>query len=190
MYVILGIGNPGRQYENTKHNIGFISLDYLAASCGIQINKIKHKALIGEGMLAGEKVLLVKPQTFVNLSGESAASIMDFYKLAPEQLIVIYDDATLEEGRIRIRAKGSDGGHNGIKSIIYHLQSDRFCRIKLGVGTPPEHYDLADWVLARFTEEQIKTLSSAVDQVPDMVTEIIKNGTQRAMNRFNGMAEK
>ena len=190
MFVILGIGNPGKQYESTKHNIGFISLDYLAASLGITINKIKHKALIGEGTLAGEKVLLVKPQTFVNISGESIRSIMDFYKLAPEQLIVIYDDATIDCGRIRIRPKGSDGGHNGIKSIIYHLQSDNFPRIKLGVGTPPPHYDLADWVLAKFTDEEIKIMSRAVDKVPDMVTEIIKNGPQSAMNRFNGMAEK
>ncbi|MBE7010771.1 MAG: aminoacyl-tRNA hydrolase [Ruminococcaceae bacterium] len=190
MYVILGIGNPGKQYENTKHNIGFISLDYLAASCGIQINKIKHKALIGEGRLAGEKVILVKPQTYVNLSGESLRMIMDFYKLTPEELIVIYDDVSLEQGRVRIRAKGSDGGHNGIKSIIYHLQSDDFCRIKIGVGTPPPHYDLADWVLSKFSNEEIKVVSQVVDKVPDMVAEIMKNGPQSAMNRFNGMVSK
>ncbi len=190
MYVILGIGNPGKQYENTKHNIGFISLDYLAANSGIQMNKIKHKALIGEGNLAGEKVILVKPQTFVNLSGESVRSIMDFYKLSPDQLIVIYDDVSLEQGMIRIRAKGSDGGHNGIKSIIYHLQSDAFCRIKLGVGTPPPHYDLADWVLSKFSNDEIKIMSQAVDKVPDMVTEIMKNGPQSAMNKYNGMASK
>ncbi|MBQ4518944.1 MAG: aminoacyl-tRNA hydrolase [Clostridia bacterium] len=185
MYVILGIGNPGKQYENTKHNIGFISLDFLAASLGIQMNKIKFKALVGEGYLGSEKVLLVKPQTFVNLSGESVAEIMNFYKLPPENLIVIYDDINLDAGRIRIRPKGSDGGHNGIKSILYHLKSDNFPRIRLGVGMKPQGYDLADWVLSKFTDEEIKVMSKAVDLVPDMVEEIIKRGAASAMNRFN-----
>ncbi|MBE7036807.1 MAG: aminoacyl-tRNA hydrolase [Ruminococcaceae bacterium] len=185
MYVILGIGNPGKQYENTKHNIGFISLDFLAASLGIQMNKIKFKALVGEGYLGSEKVLLVKPQTFVNLSGESVAEIMNFYKLPPENLIVIYDDINLDAGRIRIRSKGSDGGHNGIKSILYHLKSDNFPRIRLGVGMKPQGYDLADWVLSKFTDEEIKVMSKAVDLVPDMVEEIIKRGPASAMNRFN-----
>ena len=186
MYVILGIGNPGKQYDNTKHNIGFISLDFLAASWGIKINKIKHKALIGEGKLGNEKVLLVKPQTFVNLSGESVSEIMNFYKLPPENLIVIYDDVNFETGRIRIRPSGSDGGHNGIKSIIYHLKSDAFPRIRLGVGKKPPAYDLADWVLSKFTDEEIKEMAKAVDQVPDMVEEMIKHGVSSAMNRFNG----
>ncbi len=185
MYVILGIGNPGKQYENTKHNIGFISLDFLAASLGVQMNKIKFKALVGEGYLGSEKVLLVKPQTFVNLSGESVAEIMNFYKLPPENLIVIYDDINLDAGRIRIRPKGSDGGHNGIKSILYHLKSDNFPRIRLGVGMKPQGYDLADWVLSKFTDEEIKVMSKAVDLVPDMVEEIIKRGPASAMNRFN-----
>lgn len=185
MYVILGIGNPGKQYENTKHNIGFISLDFLAASLGIQMNKIKFKALVGEGYLGSEKVLLVKPQTYVNLSGESVAEIMNFYKLPPENLIVIYDDINLDAGRIRIRPKGSDGGHNGIKSILYHLKSDNFPRIRLGVGMKPQGYDLADWVLSKFTDEEIKVMSKAVDLVPDMVEEIIKRGASSAMNRFN-----
>jgi len=189
MYVILGIGNPGKQYENTKHNIGFISLDFLAASLGIQINKIKHKALIGEGTIGGEKVLLVKPQTYVNLSGESAGEILRFYKVPPENLIVIYDDVNLAAGRVRIRPKGSDGGHNGIKSILYHLKSDQFPRIRLGVGQKPPEYDLADWVLSKFTDEEIKVLSKTVDKVPDMVREIIVNGAESAMNRYNGFGQ-
>ncbi|MBR7164378.1 MAG: aminoacyl-tRNA hydrolase [Clostridia bacterium] len=189
MYVILGIGNPGKQYENTKHNIGFISLDFLSASLGVEMNKIKHKALIGEGKIGMEKVLLVKPQTFVNLSGESAGEILNFYKIPPENLIVIYDDVNLDAGRIRIRPKGSDGGHNGIKSILYHVKSDQFPRIRLGVGKKPAEYDLADWVLSKFTDEEIKILSKAVDLVPDMVREIIENGAQSAMNRFNGFGQ-
>lgn len=186
MYVIVGLGNPGRQYENTKHNIGFISIDFLAAGLGIKVNKIKHKALIGEGKIAGEKVLLVKPQTFMNASGESVFEIMNFYKLAPENFIVIYDDVNLDVGRVRIRPKGSDGGHNGIKSIIYQLQSDAFLRIRLGVGAKPPAYDLADWVLGKFNDEQIQILSKTVDEIPAMVEEIICNGVLSAMNRFNG----
>ncbi|MGN1058878.1 MAG: aminoacyl-tRNA hydrolase [Clostridia bacterium] len=186
MYVIVGIGNPGRQYENTKHNIGFISLDFLSASWNIPMRQIKHKAVIGEGQIKGERVLLVKPQTFVNLSGESVGEIMRFYKLPPENLIVIYDDVNLDTGRVRIRPKGSDGGHNGMKSIIYHLRSDSFTRIRLGVGQKPPTYDLADWVLAKFTDEEIKLMAAAVDRVPDMVEEIIQKGVPSAMNRFNG----
>ena len=187
MYIIVGIGNPGRQYENTKHNIGFISLDYLSAAWNIPIQKIKHKALIGEGQHKGERILLVKPQTFVNLSGESVGEIARFYKVPPENIIVIYDDVNFDAGRIRIRPKGSDGGHNGMKSLIYHLHSDNFPRIRLGVGQKPANYDLADWVLSKFTDEEIKTLSKAVDCVPDMVEEIMLKGVQSAMNRFNGM---
>ncbi|MBE7035116.1 MAG: aminoacyl-tRNA hydrolase [Ruminococcaceae bacterium] len=186
MFVIVGIGNPGRQYENTKHNIGFISLDFLSASWNIPISKIEHKALIGEGVHKGERVILVKPQTFVNLSGESVGDILRFYKVPPENLIVIYDDVNFDVGRVRIRSGGSDGGHNGMKSLIYHLHSDSFPRIRIGVGKKPEAYDLADWVLSKFTDEEIKTLSKVVDLVPDMVEEIMQNGVAGAMNRFNG----
>ncbi len=187
MYVILGIGNPGKQYDNTRHNIGFISLDFLAASWGITIHKIKHKALIGEGQRGGEKVLLVKPQTYVNLSGESAGEILRFYKIPPENLIVICDDVNLDEGRVRIRPKGSDGGHNGLKSILYHVGSDAFPRIRLGVGKKPPEYDLADWVLGKFSDEQIKIMAKTVDEVPAMVETIMKRGVQSAMNQYNGM---
>lgn len=186
MYVILGIGNPGKKYEGTRHNIGFIALDYMGAHFGIKINKIKHKALIGEGSIAGEKVILVKPQTYVNLSGDSLREVCTFYKVPPENVIVIHDDVSLDCGKVRIRAKGSAGGHNGLKSIILNLNSDEFIRIKMGVGAAPEHYDLADWVLGKFSKEEITHMSKAVDaMVEDAVPMIIKNGVEAAMNSFN-----
>ena len=185
MYVIVGIGNPGKKYENTRHNIGFISIDYMSSLFNIKVNKIKHKALVGEGNIEGERVMLVKPQTFVNLSGESVREITEYYKVPPENVIIIYDDISLEPGSIRIRKKGSDGGHNGIKSIIYQLQSDKFLRIKLGVGAKPPGYDLADWVLAKFTDADIKIMAKSVETVASVVPEIIKNGAETAMNKFN-----
>lgn len=190
MYVIVGIGNPGKKYENTRHNIGFITIDYMAALYNIDVNKIKYKALIGEGVIEGERVILVKPQTYVNLSGESIREITQFYKIPPENVIVIYDDVSLEPGSLRIRKKGSDGGHNGIKSIIYQLQSDTFPRIKLGVGAKPPHYDLADWVLAKFTDSDIKVMSKTVEAAAKAVPEIIKNGPESAMNKFNSGSGK
>ena len=146
MKVIVGLGNPGKKYDNTRHNIGFEALDYIADKEGISINTGKHKALIGTGYMGGEKVLLVKPQTFMNLSGESLRPIMDFYKLEPEDFIIIHDDIDLDVGRLRIRRKGSAGGHNGLKSIISHLGSMDFPRVKIGVGEKPKGYDLADYV--------------------------------------------
>ncbi len=187
MYVVLGIGNPGKKYEGTRHNIGFIALDYMESKYNIKINKIKHKALIGEGNIGGEKVVLAKPQTYVNLSGESLREICAFYKIPPENVIVIHDDVSLDVGKIRIRKKGSDGGHNGIKSIIYHLKSDEFVRIKLGVGEAPEHYDLADWVLGKFSKEEITHMSCAVDAIVEEAIPMILGGNvDGAMNSFNG----
>lgn len=187
MYVILGIGNPGKKYEGTRHNIGFIAMDYMESKHGIKINKIKHKALIGEGIINGEKVVLVKPQTYVNLSGESLREVCTFYKIPVRNVIVIHDDVSLDVGKLRIRDKGSDGGHNGIKSIIYQLKSDEFTRIKVGVGAAPEHYDLADWVLGKFSKEEISHMSKAVDAiVEEVVPMIMKDGAQAAMNSFNG----
>ena len=186
MIVIVGLGNPGKQYESTRHNVGFISADYLAAKEGIELNKLKFKAVYGEGRIGGEKVMIVKPQTFMNLSGESLREIVNFYKIPPENLIVIYDDVSLPTGKIRIRPKGSDGGHNGIKSIIYQLGSDSFPRIRLGIGAAPAGWDMADWVTGRFSDEEVKTLSKSVELIPDIVREMIKNGTQSAMNLYNG----
>ncbi len=189
MFVILGIGNPGKQYDGTRHNIGFIAMDYMSEKYGIKINKIKHKSLIGEGTIAGEKVILVKPQTYVNLSGEALHEICAYYKIPISKVIIIHDDVSLDCGRLRIREKGSDGGHNGLKSIIYQLRSDEFTRIKIGVGNKPPEYDLADWVLGHFSKEEIPHLSKLVDcVVEEVVPEIIRNGAQSAMNKFNGKA--
>lgn len=187
MFVIVGIGNPGKQYEGTRHNIGFIAMDYMSAKYGIKVNKIKHKALIGEGSIAGQKVMLVKPQTFVNLSGESVRDICAYYKVPAENVIVIHDDVSLPCGRLRIRQKGSDGGHNGIKSILYQLATDTFVRIRIGVGAPPPDWDMADWVLGRFSNEEISHLSKLVDcVVEEAVPELLTHGAERAMNQYNG----
>ncbi len=186
MYIVAGLGNPGGKYEGTRHNIGFISLDYLAAYFKVKLNKLKFKAVYGEGSIAGEKVLFAKPQTFMNLSGESLREMIQFYKIPADHLIVIYDDVSLETGRIRIRPKGSDGGHNGIKSIIYQLRTDVFPRIKLGIGSPPPEWDMADWVLGTFSDEEVKALSVSVEKLPDIISEIIAEGTASAMNHYNG----
>ena len=189
MFVILGIGNPGKKYDGTRHNIGFIAMDYMSEKYGIKIDKIKHKSLIGEGRISGERVILVKPQTYVNLSGEALREVCSYYKIPPENVIVIHDDVSLDCGKLRIRKKGSDGGHNGLKSIIYQLNSDEFTRIKIGVGAKPLHYDLADWVLGHFSKEEVERLSKLVDcVVEEAVPEIIKNGADSAMNKYNGKA--
>ena len=169
MKVIVGLGNPGKKYENTRHNIGFAAIDYIAEKEGININTGKHKALVGSGYIDGVKVLLVKPQTFMNLSGESLRLIMDFYKLEPEDFLVIFDDIDLDVGRIRIRRKGSAGGHNGIKSIISHLGSMEFPRIKIGVGAKPPGYDLADYVLGHFSKADQEILQERFEDVYDAV---------------------
>jgi PTH1 family peptidyl-tRNA hydrolase len=183
---IIGIGNPGRQYEGTRHNIGWICLDYFAAKLGAKVNKIKHRSLIGETNIKGEKLLLVKPQTFVNLTGEAMREIKRFYKLENEDFIVVHDDASMEAGKLKIRPKGSDGGHNGLKSIIFQLQSDVFPRVKIGVGAPPEGWDLVDWVLGKFTDSEIKTLSPVVERVAEILPYLIENGVEKTMNRYNG----
>ncbi|MBP3337568.1 MAG: aminoacyl-tRNA hydrolase [Clostridia bacterium] len=185
MFLIAGLGNPGAKYDNTRHNIGFIAINYLAAKHNINVNKIKFKGVLGEGTIAGEKVIILKPQTFMNLSGESIAEVMNFYKLKPEELIVLHDDVSLDCGRLRIRKKGSDGGHNGLKSIIYQTKSDVFNRIKIGVGAKPAEWDLADWVLGKFTDSDIKILSKTIENAADAVEEIIRRGADSAMNKFN-----
>ncbi|MCI5623445.1 aminoacyl-tRNA hydrolase [Anaerostipes sp. 494a] len=185
MKVIVGLGNPGKKYENTRHNIGFAALDYIADKEGININTGKHKALVGSGYMGGEKVLLVKPQTFMNLSGESLRPIMDFYKLDPEDFLVIFDDIDLDVGRLRIRKKGSAGGHNGIKSIISHLGSMEFPRVKIGVGAKPKGYDLADYVLGHFGKEDQAILSERFEDVYDAVKLIVEDNITEAMNRHN-----
>lgn len=187
MYLIAGIGNPGKKYEGTRHNIGFIAMDYISAKYGIAITKIKHKALIGEGKINGERVILAKPQTFVNLTGESLREITDYYKIPPENVILIHDDVALPCAKLRIRQKGTDGGHNGIKSVLYQLKSENFVRIKIGIGAPPTGYDMADWVLGHFSKEEVSHLSQAVDCVgDDVLPTIMEQGIDKAMNLYNG----
>jgi len=184
MYVIAGLGNPGKKYENTRHNLGFITVDKLAEDNGIEINKLKFKALVGEGRLSGERVLLVKPQTYMNLSGESVREIMNFYKLEPENLIVIYDDFDIAVGTIRGRKFGSAGTHNGMKSIIQQLRSDRFPRIRVGTGS--DHMgNLIDFVTGGFTREEVPLLEEAVTEAAAACQCIISDGMDKAMNRYN-----
>ena len=155
MYIIAGLGNPGLRYANSRHNIGFIALDMLADKLGIEVKKAKHKALIGEGFYQGEKILLAKPQTYMNLSGESILDLRNWYKVKDSRIIIIYDDIDLDVGVVRIRPSGSAGTHNGMKSIIYQLNSQDFPRVRLGIGRPPEGWDLKDYVLSTFKDEEI-----------------------------------
>ena len=184
MYVIAGLGNPGRQYEKTRHNMGFLVADEFAATHGIDVRKIKHKALIGEGRIGGEKVLIVKPQTYMNLSGESLREVMNYYDVPMENLIVIYDDMDLQTGTLRIRKKGSSGSHNGMKSVIYQLQSDEFPRIRIGIGTPSAE-DWKDYVTGQVTEKEAPVLAEAVRDAAAALECIITDGIDIAMNRFN-----
>lgn len=186
MYVIAGLGNPGTKYENTRHNIGFMVIDALAEKNRISVTERKHKALIGKGIIGGEKTILVKPQTFMNLSGESIREIIDYYKIEEKsELIVISDDISLNAGALRIRKKGSAGGHNGLKNIILHLGHDEFQRIRLGVGEKPSGYDLADYVLGHFQEEDRALIAESVKQAAEAAEVMITEGADQAMNTFN-----
>ena len=187
MYLVAGLGNPGKQYDMTRHNIGFHTIDYIADELGVKIKKLKYKAIYGECDINGEKVLLVKPQTYMNLSGECISEFVKFFKIPTENVIIISDDIALETGRIRIRKKGSAGGHNGLKNIIYMLNSENFNRIRIGVGAPTHpDYDLKDFVLGRFTKEEIPVLEESIIKSYKAVVEIIKRGADSAMNKFNG----
>lgn len=186
MYIIVGLGNPGKQYENTRHNVGFCVIDILADRMGIHVDERKHKALCGRGVLEGQKVILAKPQTFMNLSGESVRAIADYYKAEPEDIIIVYDDVSLEPGQLRIRKKGSAGGHNGIKNIIAHLGTQEFPRVKTGVGEKPPRMDLADYVLSRFSQGEKELMETAFRDAADAVAMIVGQGMDEAMNRFNG----
>lgn len=184
-FLIVGLGNPGRQYENTRHNAGFITLDVIAEKAGARVDRIKFKGLCGEGMLGGKKVLFLKPSTFMNLSGQSVQEAMSFYKLPPEKVLVIFDDISLDPGKLRIRRKGSDGGHNGIKNIIYLSGKDTFPRIKMGVGKKPNPgWDLADWVLSRFTEDEQKSLLDAAGKAASAAELIVQGNIDKAMNLY------
>ena len=185
-YLIVGLGNPGTQYENTRHNAGFMAVDTLAEKLGVQIKKLKFKSLIADCAIEGRHCIIMKPSTFMNLSGQAVTEAMAFYKIPPEHTIVIFDDISLEPGKLRIRRKGSDGGHNGIKNIIYLSGSDKFPRIKVGVGAKPNpHWELADWVLSRFTESEMKSLTEAAENAAQSVEYMVNEQTDKAMNLFN-----
>ncbi len=187
MYLIVGLGNPGREYQNTRHNIGFEVIETLAEEEKIVMLEHKHKAVIGKGYIGGEKVILAKPQTYMNLSGESVRQILDYYKIdEKENLIVVSDDISLPPGKLRIRKKGSAGGHNGLKNIIAHLGHDEFMRVKMGVGEKPAGFDLADYVLGHYSTEERKLMDRARKDGAEAVRSIMADGVEAAMNKFNG----
>lgn len=185
MYIIAGLGNPTKEYDKTRHNVGFCVIDVLADRYGIDVSERKHKALCGRGAIEGQKVVLLKPQTFMNLSGESVRSAMDFYKLTTDELIVVYDDISLDPGQLRIRLKGSAGGHNGIKNIIAHLGTQEFPRIKVGVGAKPPRMDLADYVLSRFSKGEQALMDEAFGDAVEAAVMMMTEGAERAMNHYN-----
>lgn len=184
MFLIVGLGNPGKEYDGTRHNIGFEAIDYLSKKYNIDVNRTKFKGVFGEGFINNKKVVLLKPSTYMNLSGESIREAINFYKLENEEVLVIYDDISLEVGKLRIREKGSAGGHNGIKSIIANMSTDVFPRIKIGVGQPKG--DLVSHVLGKFNQEEINDLNEVIEASSEAVEIIIKDGTKEAMNKLNG----
>ena len=185
-WLLVFLGNPGEQYENTRHNIGFEVADELGERLNIPIQKLKHRALTNTAQLGGEKVLLMKPVTYMNLSGEAVGDALRFYKLTPGQVLVVCDDIALPPGALRIRKNGSAGGHNGLKSIIAHLGTEDFPRLKIGVGQKPHpDYDLADWVLGKFQGEDRKRMDAAVKEAADAVEGILSQGLDRTMSKYN-----
>ena len=186
MFIIAGLGNPDRQYEGTRHNAGFDVIDRIAEKYNIAVDTKKHRAYIGKGIIEGQKVILAKPQTYMNLSGESIRSLVDYYKVDEEnELLVIYDDISLDVGQLRIRAKGSAGGHNGIKNIIAHLGTQIFPRIKVGVGEKPKGYDLADYVLGHFSKAERELMDEGYDNAVRAAELIVSGRLNEAMNEFN-----
>ena len=186
MYIIAGLGNPTKTYEGTRHNIGFDMIDAIADKYNIDVTTKKHKALTGKGIIDGVPVILAKPQTYMNLSGESIRDIADFYKIPAENIIIIYDDISLEVGQLRIRKKGSAGGHNGIKNIIAHLGTQEFPRIKVGIGSKPEGWDLADYVLSKYSKAERECLRDAQQDVVGAAALMVHDDVDGAMNQYNG----
>lgn len=184
-FILAGLGNPGSKYENTRHNAGFMALDAIAEEAGVSVDRMQFKGLTARAQLGGKSVLLLKPSTFMNLSGESIREAMQFYHLPPEKVIVFFDDISLEPGRLRIRRKGSSGGHNGMKNIIYLTGKDTFPRVKLGVGHKPEQWDLADWVLSRFTKEEGEAMKESAAKAAAAAVLMVDGQIQEAMNRYN-----
>lgn len=184
-FAVVGLGNPGRNYTNTRHNAGFATVDKLAEKLNVEINKLKFKSLYAETFIGKEKVLIVKPQTYMNESGQAVREICNFYKIEPENLIVVVDDIDIEFAELRIRKKGSAGTHNGLKSIIYQIQSDDFPRIKIGVGKKHEKQDLADFVLSKFSKEELQEIEAVEDSACDAIIFAIEKDIDNAMNKFN-----
>ena len=185
-YIIVGLGNPGGEYEATRHNAGFIVIDMLAEECSCAVTKLKFKSLYGTAQIGDKKCILMKPQTYMNNSGEAVRDAAAFYKIPAERIIVVSDDISIDVGKLRIKRKGSDGGHNGLKSIIYQIQSDNFARIKMGVGKKPHpEYDLAAWVLSRFKNDEVEPLKSAAKNACDAIKLIVGEKIDMAMNKFN-----
>ncbi len=184
MYIIAGLGNPGKKYENTRHNMGFLTIDKIAEELGIKVDKIKFKALVGEVNFSGQKVVLLKPQTYMNLSGQSVREIVNFYKLPLENLTVIYDDIDIPTGTIRIRKSGSAGTHNGMRDIIYNLAENGFPRIRIGIGSERKG-NLADYVTGGFTKEEVPLLEDSVTRAAEAALAIVADGIDKAMNKYN-----
>jgi len=185
-FLIVGLGNPGPKYEFTRHNAGFLCMDLLAQQLGVKIDRIKFKSVVADVAIEGSRCILMKPQTFMNNSGEAVRDAANFYKIPPEHIIILFDDISLPPGKLRIRRKGSDGGHNGIKSILYLLGSDQFPRIKLGVGAKPRpDYDLADWVLSTFQKDELSRMKEAMEKACEAVPLLVQEETDRAMNLYN-----
>ena len=185
MYLIVGLGNPENDYSKTRHNMGFNVINKLSEKYNIDVNKNKFKGLVGTGVIEGKKVILLKPQTFMNLSGESIIEVMNFYKITNEELVVIYDDIDIEPGNIRIRRNGSSGTHNGMKSVIQCINTENFCRVRVGIGKPTETIDMISYVIGHIPENEIKILEEGTEKAKDAVIEIIKNSVDSAMNKFN-----
>lgn len=184
-YIIAGLGNPGAEYENNRHNAGFKFMDHLAGKDGIKLNKLKFHALCGETTIAGKRVFLMKPQTYMNNSGEAIREAAEFYKIESSHVIIVYDDIYLDPGKARIRRKGSAGGHNGIKSIIENLKTDEFPRVKIGVGTPPKEFPMVEWVLGNLSKSNAELVEGCYGRINDALAELVKGDVDRAMNICN-----
>ena len=183
-WLIVGLGNPGQKYEHTRHNMGFLTVDLLAEQLNVKLNKVKFKSAYNIVRFGGQKCLVMKPQTYMNLSGEAVREAAQFYKIPADHVLVIYDDVSLPVGKLRVRPTGSAGGHNGIKNIIAHLGTDKFPRVKVGVGAP-EH-DIVDWVIGSFSAQERKVIDALLDRVIDAAECIITDGVMSAQNRYNG----
>lgn len=190
-YIIVGLGNPGKQYEGTRHNVGFMALDFLASSLGARVERLKFQSLTGDAAIAGKRVLLMKPHTYMNLSGQAVRDAAAFHKIPMDKVLVVADDVSLPVGSLRIRKKGSDGGHNGLKNIIYLTGRDDFPRVKIGVGQKPHpDYDMVDWVLGRFPTEDMETISALIRDIPPICEHFVRGELDRAMSKYNRTGSK